>query len=203
MKILNRQELEIAYTNRTKINQIMRAKLKKENITIISSNCIGGILYHDLGLQFQSPTINMFFTCEDFVKFVENIDYYLGIKPTVVSEQEFPILQLYDIKLYCKHYISAESAIEKWELRKKRINKKAIYVVATDRDCNDKKSLYKINALKYPKVIFVSNKDMNLKSSIYVPGYYEQVGHLDRFIDENGYRIYEEYFNFVDWFNSI
>ena len=29
-----------------------------ENVTFISQNCIGGVIYHDMGQKFLSPTIN-------------------------------------------------------------------------------------------------------------------------------------------------
>ena len=56
-----------------------RNKYINHDVSIISMNCTGGILYHDLGLKFLSPTINLFFRAEDFIKFCENLDYYLSI----------------------------------------------------------------------------------------------------------------------------
>ena len=38
-----------------------RVKLFNQTPCIIASNCNGGIIYHDLGLKFLSPTINLFF----------------------------------------------------------------------------------------------------------------------------------------------
>lgn len=38
-----------------------RHKLKNENFTIISNNCIAGVLYKDLNKKFNSPTINLYF----------------------------------------------------------------------------------------------------------------------------------------------
>ncbi len=39
----------------------MRKALRNKEFTLLSNNCNGGFIYHDLGLQFLSPTINMFF----------------------------------------------------------------------------------------------------------------------------------------------
>lgn len=36
-----------------------RLRLENSDITILSNNCIGGIIYHKLGLRFKSPTINL------------------------------------------------------------------------------------------------------------------------------------------------
>ena len=41
-------------------------KTENKNFTIIARDCVGGILYHQLGERFLSPTINLFFTPEDF-----------------------------------------------------------------------------------------------------------------------------------------
>lgn len=58
-------------------NNIDRKKLINRNFTIFSQNCIGGIMYHDLGMQFNSPTVNLLFTPRDFIKFMKNIQWYL------------------------------------------------------------------------------------------------------------------------------
>lgn len=44
---------------RYKINQNNRLKLCIENFSIISSNCVGGVITHELGKRFLSPTINL------------------------------------------------------------------------------------------------------------------------------------------------
>lgn len=48
----------------------MQSKLRNRNISFLTPNCLGGILYHDLGLEFMSPTINLMMTQKDFVKFI-------------------------------------------------------------------------------------------------------------------------------------
>lgn len=55
----------------------MQSRLTNQDITFLTPNCIGGILFHDLGLKFMSPTVNLMMTQTDFVKFVLNMDDYL------------------------------------------------------------------------------------------------------------------------------
>ena len=62
-------------------NTIERKRLKKQSFSIISNTCIGGVICHDLGLPFLSPTINLYIRPCDFVKFCADIQCYL--------EQEF------------------------------------------------------------------------------------------------------------------
>lgn len=58
--------------NRRKQNNYYKNNIKNKDFTIFSSNCTGGVLYHDLGLEFLSPTINLYMNCEDFIKFCED-----------------------------------------------------------------------------------------------------------------------------------
>ena len=58
-------------------NNIERLKLKNTDFTIFSQNCIGSIMYHDLGQPFKSPTINLLITPKDFIRFMGKIQWYL------------------------------------------------------------------------------------------------------------------------------
>ena len=61
------------------ISFIRRIGLKNRDFTIISNNCWGGFIYDIFGLKYQTPTIGTYFFSEDYVKFVNNLDYYLGL----------------------------------------------------------------------------------------------------------------------------
>lgn len=202
-KRLTIEELKQAKINRERINQEFKKTIKNCNTSIISCNCIGGIIYHDLGLKFLSPTINLFFTVEDFYKFVSNLDYYLSIEPTEYpSEYNYPIMLLDDIKLFCRHYNSFIEASEAWNRRKQRITNN-IFIIATDQNHEQLETLRKIDNLSYRKIIFTCNEQLasELENGVYIPGYIKEVGHLDRFIDESGYRVYEKYFDVSTIFN--
>ena len=43
--------------------------------TIISNNCTGGAVCHELGMEFKSPTINLQILPEDYPRFCANIEY--------------------------------------------------------------------------------------------------------------------------------
>ena len=45
--------------------------------TIISNNCAGGAIMHELGMEFRTPTINLQILPEQFPKFCKNLSYYL------------------------------------------------------------------------------------------------------------------------------
>lgn len=52
---------------------IIRRKLHNTSFTLISNNCIAGCVLHDLGLQFKTPTINLYIPFPDYVVFLENL----------------------------------------------------------------------------------------------------------------------------------
>lgn len=54
---------------RLKINNDMKNKLLNDKFTIFSSNCTGGVISHDLGCRFYSPTVNFYFMAKDYVRF--------------------------------------------------------------------------------------------------------------------------------------
>ncbi len=103
--------------------------IKESDLTIFSCNCWGGSCYHYLGLEFLSPTINMFFDPSEYNQFLAGLEYYLSLPVQFVEtryetnlKRDYPVGQLGDIRLYFNHYVDFEQARECWERRKKRIN---------------------------------------------------------------------------------
>lgn len=56
---------------------LKRLRLKNRNATIISSNCNGEFIYYDMRMPFLSPTINLSFDMNDYVKLVEKLHWYM------------------------------------------------------------------------------------------------------------------------------
>ena len=55
-----------------------RKQLLFTDFTIISNNCWGGLVYQYFGLPYTSPTVGLFIMDDDYIKFLENLDYYLS-----------------------------------------------------------------------------------------------------------------------------
>lgn len=113
-----------------------RERNKNPNPTIITNNCIGGIIYHDLGLKFASPTINLFFQkSADFFAFVDDIKYYVEQTPRQVFEEgkKYPIGEFekdgQKLRVYFMHYKTFDEAVAKWKERGKRINYDNLFVI--------------------------------------------------------------------------
>ena len=209
---------KIYFNIRRKVNQYIRIKyilpklckeLKNSNFSIISSNCNGGIICHDLGVRFNSPTVNLWMSASDYIKFVSNLERYLNENIVEVKEANvtYPVGLLGgDIKLYFQHYDSFEVALEKWKNRRGRVNFNNIFLIMTDRDGCNYDIIKKFDNLPFKnKVIFTSKKYPDIKSSVYCDIYEADdcVGILSEFYKLSGKRIYENYFDYVGWLNGV
>lgn len=133
-----------------------RKKLSAQNFSIISQNCIGGVFYHDMHMKFLSPTINLFFKEPDFIRFVQNLEYYINTELRMVWGEEYPIGYLDDIPVYFMHYRTCREAKDSWDKRKQRINWNKIIVIATDMEGFDNYTWKLWTEIPYPKVLFTS-----------------------------------------------
>lgn len=141
-----------------------------EGVTFISQNCIGGVLYHDLGLQFLSPTVNMFIPEPGFVKMVLNLRHYMEQEPVMRWGETYPIGMLGDVEIHFMHYETCQEAQEAWNRRKTRINWEKIFVIGTDRDGFDSAAYGQWKQVPYPKILFTAHPEFS-EDAVYYPEY--------------------------------
>ena len=161
---------------------IRRNGLKKQ-FTIFSNNCWGGRLYDKFSLPYLTPTIGLAMDTADFIKFLENYEYYfsLELKPIedvqkqVNGEWGFYDCTLGDIKILFRHYRNVNDAITKWNRRKERIVKDNIIVKLTCYDDDvDTDVLDRFIKLPYKKILFLSDEELVKKYEsscrvVYIP----------------------------------
>lgn len=96
---------------------------EKNSFAIFASDCTGGMLCHDMHKQFNSPTVNMFFSASDFIKFLKDPAAYIGLPMQEIRQQEFPypLAKVGDLTLHLVHYDSVAQAQEKWDARRERL----------------------------------------------------------------------------------
>lgn len=199
----------------------MRSRLQKKEISILCNNCTGGFIYHDLGLQFRSPTINLFFHGLDFFDFIEHLEYYIQ-KPLVQipnpgydsTATDYPVAVLKgdgevirDIELHFLHYKTFEEANRKWESRKNRLCRDSLYLIWTFMGMEPNEEEYR-RAQNLPiknKVIFVNHsvEKERYPNFYYIKGFENQIGigQLGEYMNLRGQRFYDQ-FDFVDWINN-
>ncbi|WP_289460754.1 DUF1919 domain-containing protein [Lactobacillus intestinalis] len=194
---------------------LRRIKNKNHDFTLISQNCIGGVIYSDLWEEFRSPTINMFIEDENFVKLVENLQYYLSLNAEPLIENYidpidpkivYPKIKIGDIEICCLHYKTCEEAIQAWNRRKERVNLNNIYVLGNVWNLHYNKDLIKrLNNTGYPTIIF---SDLDIKGCYKMPGNWELDNrgiirpNITDFIPGTTKRYYENFFDPITWLNK-
>lgn len=120
---------------------LLRKRLKSDEITIIANNCIGGIIYHDLGLQFQSPTINLDIPADNFLILCEHLEEYLSLPiASIDSSESCPVGVIHgpygDVRINFRHYKTFAEGVAKWEERKARMHWDKIFIILEDQSCS-------------------------------------------------------------------
>lgn len=187
--------------------EMRRARLQNRTPTIIASNCIGTFMYYDMKLRFNSPTINLSFDMNDYVKLLERLPYYMEqtLMPAVDERFSFPCGMLDDIEIRFNHYATFEEAVAKWEERKRRIDMQNLFVIGIDGDGCTYESMERFDALPYEhKVIFTHKPYPEIKSSYYLHGFENDVGigRATDFTDTFRIRRYMDAFDYVSFLNA-
>lgn len=149
-------------------NFYLRKKLKNTTFTLISSNCNGGCILRDLGLEFNTPFVNLVVAPADFIKLCGNLEYYLHCELTFIDSTKeglsYPVGKLDDIKIYFVHYLSEADALSSWDRRRKRVNFNDIFLLFTDRGGCTYDMLKTYDALGYEnKVVFCNREYPEIK----------------------------------------
>lgn len=141
------------------LEYINKAKesFKIKDISIISQQCIGGVIYHDMEMKFLSPTINLYLEANDFIEMIENLEEYMKMPINIKEENGLVMGELGKLRVIFLHYDKVDEAKEKWEERKKRILWDKIFIICTDRDGFDEECFERFKKLKYPKALITRN----------------------------------------------
>ena len=111
-----------------------RKRLYNKDFTILASDCNGTFMYHDMGLPFLSPTINLTIGMNDFVKMLENLEWYMQQDIVELKgEYKYPAGNLGGIKINFVHYESFDEGVLKWNERKERINWDNLFIVGSEK----------------------------------------------------------------------
>lgn len=112
-----------------------KRRLVNKDISLIATNCNAGMIYHDLGLFFNSPFINAGIYIPDMIRFLKRPDFYLQADLAQITERDGLFIgKIADLSIRFLHYKSFDEAIQKWNTRRTRLNLKNFAIFATDRD---------------------------------------------------------------------
>ena len=186
---------------------IRRLRLKNRRPTIISDNCNAGIIYHDLGLPFLSPTINLFFMPEDYLKFLQNLRHYTQIAPTETTDAtvQWPVGMLEDVKIHFMHYKTFAEAKEKWIARATRIDFDNLFVMMSEKNDCTYQQMQIFDSLPFQSKVLLTHKPYpGLRCSVCIPGFEDRddLGVVTDFRPGLLRRRYLDSFDYVSFLNG-
>lgn len=181
------------------IGRKLKKKVQNKKVSVISQNCVGGVVCHDCGLRFNSPTINLWIPAEEFVEFVKDLKKYLESPLVDISMNSlYPIGLLGGkIHIHFLHYESFENAKKKWIERAQRVNFENLRIVMTENDGCSYSTLQRFDLLPYKKIVLTYKKYFDIRSSIYIPGF-ERDHRVSCPLEWIGF-FGKKYIDFVDW----
>ena len=190
----------------------MRLALTNHDFSFFTPNCMAGILMHDLGLRFLTPTVNLMMKQTDFLQFMLNLDQYLKgeFRFFVYTEYSCPCAHLHcdglpDVDVHFIHFHTREEAERKWRERAERINRDNMFVLLEERDGITRTDLERLGSLRAKGVLaFTCNPYPDIPYCVYLPQYHSdgEVGNILKKTIWDDSREYEHIFDFVKWFND-
>ena len=141
----------------------LRKRLKNQNPTVIADTCMGGLIYHNLGLRFTSPTINMWVSKSDYLTFLENLRGFLSVDITEVTDSgySYPVGDLSyggkTVRFYGNHYKTFEEFREKWNERKERVDYDNLFVIMLNAEIT-REEIERFEALPYENKLMIAGK---------------------------------------------
>lgn len=186
--------------------QYIRSCYNSENQapTIICSTCIGGMISHNLGLRFMSPTVNIWMTPSDLIKFVSDIDKYVAAEINFVKSNyyDFPVGKIDDITVYFQHYTTEEDARNKWNERKTRIDKDNLFIITDDKNVTDEE-IEKLLDVKCRRLV-IFTADQTKQEPFFAYNCYKGQSEVGRYSVRNlkGFAPFEKEFNYAAWLSG-
>lgn len=206
--LLSKIRSAINKVQRIFINRRLKSRLQNHGMTVISANCVGAFILHDLNEPFNSPFVNLYLSPSDFVRYLQNIEFYQRQSLTFIqSEKPYPVAKLADLRVHFMHYRNSQEAQQKWLARSARMNLDNLFIMMTDKDDAQGiayEDLAAFDQLPFKnKVVFTRKPYPEFKSAFYIKGFEKQnqVGDLFTFSGWNGVKYYDQ-FDYVAWFNG-
>lgn len=177
------------------------------DVTLFTSDCIGGLIYHSLGKQFHSPTINMSIEDGMFLNFVANYEEYFNENIIITeSEYNYPVgilgkdSALGGVRIAFEHYKTGQEGIDKWNTRKSRVIPEQIFVICADRDLSDHDIEFFRTIRCKRKIMFTWNADRADGKEIFAIKEYgrPRIKNYSK-LRKDGFRDYEIFFDYVSW----
>lgn len=193
------------------INRRNRKRLVNKSPSLISNNCNGAIILHDLGLRFNSPTVNLYIPFPGYIRFCSRLEHYLSLPVDAMVEGPrdaitgCPTGRLEDVDIKFVHYPSFEAARDKWFERARRVDMGNLFLMLSQRDGCTPDDVCEFDALPFEqKVALVAQPMPEVSCARYFPEFVSGgelkviTSYISRF---SGRRIIDD-FDFVGFLNG-
>lgn len=208
---------KISVIKQTMSRNIYRYITKDTNWSIITANCLGGVIYHKLGSKMLTPTINMWMDGTDFLVFVNHLHEFIDHgKFKKINEKwqddlgfYYPIAELstpeYKITINFNHHDNFNKAINDWNRRRSRINFNKIFILLANYEPNEQ-YYQQFDKLPYKHKLILTTKN--------IPKKYKKIAHHIEYPDtwrgdwsmqpdpQNAGHLYYERWDFKKWLNQ-
>lgn len=151
-------------------------KIITSDTSIISSNCFAGRIMQDLDMQYNSPTLGLYFFADDYMEFLSNLKYYLTeAKLDFLEQSRYPLanerrekwIHWYPIgilggkvEIQFLHYHTEREAANKWYRRSRRVNFDKLFVIGMEQNLTTVEHIKQFDALPFKNKIFFSSKNL-------------------------------------------
>ncbi len=139
-------------------------------MSVLSNNCLSYFIYKEAKAKYLSPTIATQIPILDFVRFVNNLNYYLSkslVELDHNTPQEFftsigggvisfPCAKLDDISILFQHEKKYEIAAAKWLRRSKRITDAVAVIYIHDFEI-DREIIEAIDSITISKIVLTNS----------------------------------------------
>lgn len=182
---------------------ISKRRNHNKSFTLLCGNCMGGYIYHQLGVGFLSPTINLMMSQIDLFKFCSSIDYYKNCKFIEIPSSSCLVGKLGDITIYFTHYPTFSEGVEKWKKRIARIDYDNLFIIASDRDGMTSEMIRQYGNVKCRKLVIFTSKKYDFPYCLQLDRYKEE-NEIGNILQKTLYGkwLFEEFFDYVGWLNS-
>ena len=183
-------------------------RIKNKDFSLFCGDCMGGIISHQLGLPFLSPTVNMRIFQNDFYKLLLNLKEYLDSDemvevPNPNPGESCPTAMLKDILLTFTHFRTYEDGKKAWYRRCKKVNYDNLWIIATDYDGITEEDIAALQTVPCRGLVVFTSKKLDYPYCFYMPQF-EGQPHVGDLMQKTiwGKRYFENYFDYVGWLNS-
>lgn len=170
----------LKYIRKQRFGNDWSKKIRHKDVSIISQNCIGGVISHDCGLRFNSPTINMWIPAHEFIILARNLKEELNGKlEDITHDSSYPIGLLNGkIHIHFIHYHTFDDVADKWMSRLNRVNYEDLRIIMTENDGCTYQDLIDFDNLPFKhKVVFTHKPYPEIRSAFYIKGF-EKIGRV-------------------------